>query len=73
NMIAEGTVAELTNDRAHTEVLLHGAKSDLLDKIRTLAGEAWVEARPARNSLESVFIRGIRAKMREMEEKKGLR
>lgn len=71
NMIAEGTVAELTNDKAHTEVLLRGAEPELLDKIRALAGEAWVEARPARNSLESVFIRGIRAKMREMEEKSG--
>ena len=71
NMIAEGTVAELTNDKAHTEVLLRGAEPELLDRIRALAGEAWVEARPARNSLESVFIRGIRAKMREMEEKSG--
>ena len=36
-----------------------------LKQIRQLAGEAWQDCRPARNSLETVFLRGIQAKLRE--------
>ena len=62
-LIAEGSVDELTRDRRRTEILLSNPTPELLEQIRTLAGESWLSATPARNSLESVFLQGIRARI----------
>ena len=62
-LIAEGSVDELTRDRRRTEILLSNPTPELLEQIRTLAGESWLSAAPARNSLESVFLQGIRARI----------
>ncbi len=62
-LIAEGSVEELTRDRRRTEILLSNPTPELLAQIRTLAGDAWLSAAPARNSLESVFLQGIRARI----------
>lgn len=62
-LIAEGSVDELTRDRRRTEILLSNPTPELLAQIRTLAGDAWLSAAPARNSLESVFLQGIRARI----------
>ncbi|MBQ4614474.1 MAG: ABC transporter ATP-binding protein [Akkermansia sp.] len=62
-LIAEGSVDELTRDRRRTEILLSNPTPELLEQIQTLAGEAWLSAAPARNSLESVFLKGIRARI----------
>lgn len=66
-LIADGTMEEITSDRSHTEVSLRNPSPELLDQIRALAGDAWQGAAPARNSLESVFLRGIQAKLREQQ------
>jgi len=62
-LIAEGSVDELTRDRRRTEILLSNPTPELLAQIRALAGDAWLSAAPARNSLESVFLQGIRARI----------
>lgn len=59
-LIAEGTMEELTRDRRRSEVILNNPTPELLAKLQDLAGEAWVSCTPARNSLESVFLKGIR-------------
>ena len=66
-LIADGTMDEITRDRSLTEVSLRNPSPELLAQIRTLAGDAWQGAAAARNSLESVFLRGIQAKLREQE------
>ena len=66
-MIAEGTMEELTRDNSRTELTLRNPSPELLDKLREMAGESFVSAAPARNSLESVFLRGIQAKLKEKE------
>ncbi len=66
-LIADGTMEEITSDRSHTEVSLRNPSPELLEQIRVLAGDAWQGAAPARNSLESVFLRGIQAKLREQQ------
>lgn len=66
NLIAEGSVDELTRDSRRTEITLATPAPELLEQLRALAGDAWVGAAPARNTLESVFLRGIRAKLDEM-------
>lgn len=68
-MIAEGSMEELTRDNSRTELTLRNPSPELLDKLRELAGDAFVSAAPARNSLESVFLRGIQAKLREQQKK----
>ncbi|MBQ3217435.1 MAG: ABC transporter ATP-binding protein [Akkermansia sp.] len=68
-MIAEGSMEELTRDNTRTELTLQNPSPELLDKLRELAGSAFVSATPARNSLESVFLRGIQAKLREQQKK----
>lgn len=65
NLIAEGSIAELTNDSRTQEILLRDPSPELLDRIRALAGEAFLSSAPARRSLESVFLAGIQAKQRE--------
>ena len=67
-MIAEGTMEELTRDQSRTELTLRNPSPELLEKLRDLAGDAFVSASPARNSLESVFLRGIQEKLREQQE-----
>ncbi|MBE6436051.1 MAG: ABC transporter ATP-binding protein [Akkermansiaceae bacterium] len=69
-LIANGTMEAITRDRSTTEVSLRNPAPELLEQIRTIAGEAWLGSAPARNSLESVFIRGIQAKLREQEQQK---
>lgn len=66
-MIAEGTIEALTRDNSRTELTLRNPSPELLDKLRELAGEAFVSMVPARNSLESVFLRGIQAKLKEQQ------
>lgn len=66
-MIAAGSMESITRDLSTTEVLLRNPSAELLAQLRTLAGDAWLAASPARNSLESVFIRGIKAKLQEQE------
>lgn len=66
-MIAAGSMESITRDLSTTEVLLRNPSAELLAQLRALAGDAWLAASPARNSLESVFIRGIKAKLQEQE------
>lgn len=69
-MIAEGTMEELTRDNTRTELTLHNPTPELLQQLRELAGESLISVAPARNSLESVFLRGIQAKLREQQAEK---
>ncbi len=62
-LIAEGSMEELTRDQRRQEVTLREPAPELLASMRALAGEAWEGVAPARNSLESVFLRGIRAQL----------
>lgn len=64
-LIAEGGIDELTGDTQHRQITLRNPSPELLENIRQIAGESWVKATPARRSLESVFIQGIRRKMQE--------
>ena len=64
-LIAEGTMDELTRDDRHSEITLNNPSPELLQQIRELAGDSWQDCRPARNSLETVFLRGIQARLRE--------
>ncbi|MBE6415812.1 MAG: ABC transporter ATP-binding protein [Akkermansiaceae bacterium] len=64
-LIAEGTMDELTRDDRHSEITLSNPSPELLQQIRELAGDSWQGCRPARNSLETVFLRGIQARLRE--------
>lgn len=66
NLIAEGSIAELTDDQHICEVQLRDPSEQLLAQLRELAGDAWLSSAPARRSLESVFLTGIHAKMREL-------
>ena len=65
NLIAEGSIDELTSNSAMQQVLLREPSDELLAAIRKLAGEAYVSTTPARYSLEKVFLDGIQAKKRE--------
>ncbi|MDO5472217.1 MAG: ABC transporter ATP-binding protein [Akkermansia sp.] len=69
-MIAEGSMEELTRDNSRTELVLRNPSEELLAQLRELAGDAFVSLAPARNSLESVFLRGIQAKLKEKEEQR---
>ncbi len=64
-LIAEGSMEELTRDHRRQEITLREPSPELLETIRTLAGDAWLDCAPARNSLESVFLRGIRAQLQK--------
>lgn len=66
-MIAEGTMEELTRDNTRTELTLQNPTPELLAQLRELAGDSLVSIAPARNSLESVFLRGIQAKLKEQQ------
>lgn len=69
-LIAEGTVEELTRDHSRTEIILRHPAPELLEQLRRVAGDCWESCAPARNSLESVFLRGIQARLREQEEQR---
>ncbi len=58
-LIAEGSIEELTRDQQRQEITLHNAPPELLAEIQRLAGEHWEGAQAARNSLETVFLKGI--------------
>ncbi len=62
-LIAEGSMDELTRDNRRQEIILREPTAELLAQMQALAGEAWVSSAPARNSLETVFLRGIRAQL----------
>lgn len=64
NLIAEGTIAELTDDSHTQEMLLRDPSPELLEQLRRVAGDAYISTAPARRSLESVFVSGIMAKMK---------
>ena len=68
NLIAEGSIDELTRDTSAQQILLRDPSPELLEQIRALAGASFVSAAPAQKSLESVFLSGIQAKMREYAE-----
>ena len=59
-LIAEGSMQELTQDKRRWEVVLRNPSAELLAQLQELAGDAWESCAPARNSLESVFLKGIR-------------
>lgn len=65
-MIAEGSMEELTHDAHRQEIILKNPSPELLAKLREEAGDAWEACHPARNSLETIFLRGIRAKMQSI-------
>ena len=64
-LIAEGTMDELTRDEHHMEVVLRNPSPELLANLQQVAGDVWQSCQPARNSLETVFLRGIQARLRE--------
>ncbi|MBR5887503.1 MAG: ABC transporter ATP-binding protein [Akkermansia sp.] len=66
-MIAEGSMEELTRDNTRTEITLRNPSPELLQQLRELAGDAFIAAAPARNSLERVFLRGIQEKLKEQQ------
>ena len=66
-MIAEGTMEELTRDNTRTELTLQNPTPELLAQLRELAGDSLISVSPAKNSLESVFLRGIQAKLKEQQ------
>lgn len=70
NLIAEGSIDALTRDTRTQEVLLRDPSPELIDSIRSLAGAAFISTAPAQRSLESVFLSGIQAKMREYDQQK---
>lgn len=63
SLLAEGSIAELTEDSRRSCITLRDASPELIAQMRRCAGGCWESCTPARNSLESVFLRGIRAKM----------
>lgn len=64
-LIAEGSMDELTRDTRRSEVILRNPSPELLAELQRVAGDAWESCAPARNSLEKVFLNGIRARLEE--------
>lgn len=62
-LIAEGTMDELTRDTRRCEVILRNPTPELLAELQRVAGDAWESCAPARNSLEKVFLDGIRTRL----------
>ncbi|MBQ8517628.1 MAG: ABC transporter ATP-binding protein [Akkermansia sp.] len=62
-LIAEGSMDELTRDTRRNEVILRNPSPELLAELQRVAGDAWESCSPARNSLEKVFLDGIRARL----------
>lgn len=65
SLIAEGSMDELTRDTRRSEVILRNPSPELLAELQRVAGDAWESCSPARNSLEKVFLDGIRARLEE--------
>lgn len=63
SLIAEGSMDELTRDTRRSEVILRNPSPELLAELQRVAGDAWESCSPARNSLEKVFLDGIRARL----------
>ena len=62
-LIAEGSMDELTRDTRRSEVILRNPTPELLAELQRVAGDSWESCSPARNSLEKVFLDGIRARL----------
>lgn len=62
-LIAEGSMDELTRDTRRSEVILRNPTPELLAELQRVAGDSWESCFPARNSLEKVFLDGIRARL----------
>ncbi len=62
-LIAEGSMDELTCDTRRSEIILRNPSPELLAELQRVAGDAWESCSPARNSLEKVFLDGIRARL----------
>ena len=62
-LIAEGSMDELTRDTRRSEVILRNPSPELLAELQRVAGDSWESCSPARNSLEKVFLDGIRARL----------
>ena len=62
-LIAEGSMDELTRDTRRSEIILRNPTPELLVELQRVAGDAWESCSPARNSLEKVFLDGIRARL----------
>lgn len=54
---------ELTRDTRRSEVILRNPTPELLAELQRVAGDSWESCSPARNSLEKVFLDGIRARL----------
>lgn len=62
-LIAEGSMDELTRDTRRSEVILRNPTPELLAELERVAGDSWESCSPARNSLEKVFLDGIRSRL----------
>lgn len=62
-LIAEGSMEELTRDEHHQEIILQNPSPELMQKLQELAGSHWLSSCPARNSLESIFLKGIQERV----------
>lgn len=68
-LIAEGTMEELTRDQNREEIILSHASPALIERLKQCVaedGEArWLQNGNPSDSLENVFLRGIRRRMEE--------
>ncbi len=62
-LIAEGSMDELTRDTRRSEIILRNPTPELLAELQRVAGDSWESCSSARNSLEKVFLDGIRARL----------
>lgn len=62
-LIAEGSMDELTRDTRRSEIILRNPTPELLAELQRVAGDFWESCSSARNSLEKVFLDGIRARL----------
>lgn len=62
-LIAEGSMDALTRDTRRSEVILRNPTPELQAELQRVAGDSWESCSPARNSLEKVFLDGIRARL----------
>lgn len=66
-LIAEGTMDELTRDQDREEIILSHASPALMERLRQCVAEdgaaRWISSGNPSDSLENVFLRGIRRQM----------
>lgn len=71
-LIAEGSMDDLTRDAKREEIVLENASSGLLERLRHVVDEdgqaKWLGSGHPRNSLEDVFLAGIRSQMEKERE-----